>query len=113
MIMQLTTSQIQKKLLKTDYKVPNEITHDEAIVVEAAIVNEEEKIKEEKKQSPTKFLKNAVSDFASKGERAISIFHLTIDKKMNNKKIEDQEYSCLVLIFYLEGLSKFLEISEN
>ena len=102
-----------KKLLKTEYKVANELTHDEAIVVEATVVNEEEPKLEDKKQSPTKFLKNAVSGFASNGERAISKFQLNLNKAMNNKKIEEQEYSCLVLIFYLEGLSKFLEISES
>ena len=34
-------------------------------------------------------------------------------KVKNNKKIEEQGYSCLVLLFYLNGLSKFLGISEE
>ena len=35
------------------------------------------------------------------------------DKIANNKKIEEQEYSCLVLAFYLSGLSQFLGLSEE
>lgn len=34
-------------------------------------------------------------------------------KAANNKKIEEQEYSCLILLFYLNGLSKFLGLSEE
>ncbi len=34
-------------------------------------------------------------------------------KFTNNKKIEEQQYSCLILLFYLKGLSKFLGLSEE
>lgn len=34
-------------------------------------------------------------------------------KAANNKKIEEQEYSCLILLFYLNGLSKFLGLGEE
>lgn len=33
-------------------------------------------------------------------------------KVVNNKKIEEQEYSCVVLEFYLNGLSTFLGLNE-
>lgn len=36
-----------------------------------------------------------------------------LNKMANNKKIEDQEYTCLVLVFYLNGLSLFLGLSEE
>lgn len=36
-----------------------------------------------------------------------------LNKTVNGKQIEDQQYSCLTLIFYLQGLSDFLEISEE
>lgn len=36
-----------------------------------------------------------------------------VNKLANNKKIEEQEYSCLVLVFYLNGLSQFLGLSEE
>ncbi|AHM57710.1 hypothetical protein EAL2_808p02050 (plasmid) [Peptoclostridium acidaminophilum DSM 3953] len=41
--------------------------------------------------------------------RGVNVF----TKVTNNKKIEEQEYSCLVLIFYLKGLSEFLGLSEE
>lgn len=34
-------------------------------------------------------------------------------KAANNKKIEEQEYTCLVLLFYLNGLSEFIGLSEE
>lgn len=34
-------------------------------------------------------------------------------KAANNKKIEAQQYSCLTLLFYLKGLSPFLELNEQ
>lgn len=36
-----------------------------------------------------------------------------MNKMVNSKKIEEQEYSCLVWVFYLQGLSKFLGLSEE
>lgn len=41
--------------------------------------------------------------------RGLNVFN----KIANNKKIEEQEYTCLVLVFYLNGLSEFLGISEE
>ena len=35
------------------------------------------------------------------------------NKMVNSKKIEEQEYSCLIFVFYLQGLSKFLRLSEE
>jgi len=34
-------------------------------------------------------------------------------KATSNKKIEEQEYSCLILLFYLNGISEFLGLSEE
>ena len=34
-------------------------------------------------------------------------------KKTNEKKIKEQEYTCLVLVFYSNGLSKFLGLSKK
>lgn len=36
-----------------------------------------------------------------------------LKKAANNKKIEEQEYSCLIFMFYLKGLSTFLGLSEE
>ena len=35
-----------------------------------------------------------------------------INRATKNRSIEEQEYSCLVLLFYMNGLSTFLELSE-
>jgi len=36
-----------------------------------------------------------------------------VAKAANNKKIAEQEYSCLILLFYLKGLNTFLGLSEE
>lgn len=41
--------------------------------------------------------------------RGLNVFN----KVTNNKKIEEQEYSCLILLFYLKGLSQFLGVGEE
>lgn len=41
--------------------------------------------------------------------RAVNV----LNKLANNKKIEEQEYTCLVLVFYLNGLSQFIGLREE
>lgn len=45
--------------------------------------------------------------------KAADIFVGNINRATKNKSIEEQEYSCLVLIFYLNGLSEFLGLGES
>ena len=35
-----------------------------------------------------------------------------INRAAKNRSIEEQEYSCLILLFYMNGLAEFLELSE-
>lgn len=56
--------------------------------------------------NPVKALPAAIVNAPIRGLNAFN-------KIANNKKIEEQEYTCLVLVFYLNGLSKFLGISEE
>lgn len=60
-----------------------------------------------------KFLKNAVEDISKSGIKAINIAARNINKSVNNRKIEEQEYSCLVMMFYLNGLATFLGLNEG
>lgn len=59
------------------------------------------------------FIKNAVEDVSHKGGVAFGKVKKGINKIINDKKIEEQEYSCLVLLFYLQGLSSFLGLDEE
>ncbi len=36
-----------------------------------------------------------------------------INRLTNSKEIEEQEYTCLTLTFYMNGLSQFLGLSEE
>lgn len=56
--------------------------------------------------NPMKSLPAAIVNAPIRGLNAIN-------KMVNSKKIEEQEYSCLILVFYLQGLSKFLGLSEE
>lgn len=53
-----------------------------------------------------KTLSTAITNVSIQG---INVFN----KIANNKKIENQEYTCLILEFYLNGLSDFLGLSEE
>lgn len=66
-----------------------------------------------KKLVPVKLIKNTVVDVAHNGEMAFKKLGQNINKSFNNKKIEEQQYSCLTLLFYLNGLSFFLGLSEG
>lgn len=54
-------------------------------------------------------VKSLSNSLISASVKGVNLF----SKATNNKKIEEQEYSCLVLIFYLNGLSEFLELNEG
>lgn len=56
--------------------------------------------------TPIKAIQVAIKNAPIRGMNVIA-------KVTNNKKIEDQEYSVLTLLFYLNGLSKFLKLSEE
>lgn len=61
------------------------------------------------KQAPAKaLLQNIVNPLAAAVNQGVK---QTL-KAANNKKIEAQQYSCLTLLFYLNGLSTFLGMNE-
>lgn len=53
-----------------------------------------------------KGMSKAVANASARGANSLNML-------TNNKKIEEQQYSCAVLLFYLNGLSEFLRISDE
>lgn len=102
-----------EKLIETK---PHENFSDfiEKDIDDETLVEDKEAVEIPKKKgfNPSKFIKNAVVDSAINGAKAIEKVVRDIDKTVKNKDIEKQEYSCLVRLFYLQGLSPFLGFSE-
>lgn len=55
---------------------------------------------------------NKVASITESGERTMNRVRKEFTLATKNKKIEDQEYSCLILLFYLQGLARFLGLDE-
>ena len=76
-------------------------------------------LQEVKTNTPKKLLipfnktKNALKKVLDFGADTLNKTAVGIDKVYKNKDIENQEYTCLVLIFYLNALSDFLELTEE
>lgn len=54
--------------------------------------------------------------FKKVGAFGVDIFNKTakgLEQLSKNKDIENQQYTCLVMLFYLNGLSSFLELNEG
>lgn len=77
-----------------------------ALPVSNASDEKDEVIGVKKLLTPIKAIQVAIKNAPIRGMNVIA-------KVTNNKKIEDQEYSVLTLLFYLNGLSKFLKLSEE
>jgi len=80
---------------------------------------EEADVKKKPFASP-RFLRDAARDIQKKSVKVLNTAAKNINKAavdlntaVNSKKIEDQEYSCLTLLFYMQGLSDFLGFSEE
>ncbi|NLD47726.1 MAG: hypothetical protein GX660_11080 [Clostridiaceae bacterium] len=69
-------------------------------------INEEDAKGIKKVLNPIKTLQAVIVNAPIRGLNAFN-------KMSNNKKIEGQQYTCLVLVFYLNGLSQFLGLSEG
>ena len=59
-----------------------------------------------KLKNPVKGIQAAIVNAPVRGLNAVN-------RLANNKKIEEQEYTCLILAFYMSGLSQFLGLSEE
>ena len=102
-----------KKLLETK-PVSDETTvsvSENCKNVEVAEISKETIVEPEKKffLAP-KALKDTVHDISRNSINAINKLARDINRTANNKKIENQEYSCLVLLFYLKGLASFVGV---
>lgn len=102
-----------KKLLETK-PVSDETTvsvSENCKNVEVTEISKETIVEPEKKffLAP-KALKDTVHDISRNSINAINKLARDINRTANNKKIEDQEYSCLVLLFYLKGLASFVGV---
>lgn len=63
--------------------------------------------------SPVKSIANVASTAAQNIDKHLIKLQKNIKKMSNDNKIEDQEYSALVVLFYTQGLSDFLGLSEE
>ena len=89
---------------QSDVKKLLEVKSDIMIVTDEFKDTNEKGIKKLKK--PIKEIQAALVNAPVRGFNSVS-------RLANNKKIEEQEYSCLVLAFYMSGLGKFLGLSEE
>lgn len=62
---------------------------------------------------PLASAKKVIKKVADQGEIAAAKLSDNISKAVKSKDIENQEYSCLIVLFYLNGLSSFLGLSEG
>ena len=81
-----------------------DVKHDVITTPDEVLETKEKGIKKLKK--PLKELQVALVNAPVHGLNAVN-------RLANNKKIEEQEYTCLVLAFYMSGLSQFLGLSEE
>lgn len=96
----------QAPLLSENVPLLDEIETD---VQEAQIEKEPQK----KLLIPFNKAKNALKKVADFGADTFNKTAVGIDKVYKNKDIENQEYTCLVLLFYLNALGVFLELTEE
>lgn len=85
-------------------------------IIETEIVSEEQAESEDENKKgllSVKLIKSAVSSVAHNSSNTLKRIGKNANKSFNNKKLEDQQYSCLVFLFYLKGLSFFLGLSEE
>ena len=83
-------------------------------------LSDEEADVKKKPFEPPRFLKDAAREIQKKSVKVLNTAAKNINKvagdlnaAVNSKKIEDQEYSCLTLLFYMQGLNDFLGFSEE
>ena len=89
---------------QSDVKKLLDVKSDGMVVTDVAIDSNEKGIK--KLMNPVKGIQAAIVNAPVRGLNAVN-------RLANNKKIEEQEYTCLVLAFYMSGLSQFLGLSEE
>lgn len=89
---------------QSDVKKLLDVKSDVMIVTDVAIDPNEKGIK--KLMNPVKGIQAAIVNAPVRGLNAVN-------RLANNKKIEEQEYTCLILAFYMSGLSQFLGLSEE
>ena len=89
---------------QSDVKKLLDVKSDVMVVTDVAIDSNEKGIK--KLMNPVKGIQAALVNAPVRGLNAVN-------RLANNKKIEEQEYTCLVLAFYMSGLSQFLGLSEE
>ena len=89
---------------QSDVKKLLDVKSDVMVVTDVAIDSNEKGIK--KLMNPVKGIQAAIVNEPVRGLNAVN-------RLANNKKIEEQEYTCLVLAFYMSGLSQFLGLSEE
>lgn len=85
---------------------------EEAVIIDTA--EEEQQVKDNapKAIAPLKAAKAALKKSASHGKESLYRMTGSINASTKRKEIEEQQYSCLVLLFYLNDLGKFLGVSE-
>jgi hypothetical protein len=88
---------------------------DADIIPEGQEVTEITEVQDTEKNelTPMESFANAASLAAHSIDKHLIKLQKNIKKKSNNNKIEEQEYSTLVVLFYLQGLASFLGISEE
>jgi len=89
---------------QSDVKKLLDVKSDIMAMPDMAIDPKEKGIK--KLKNPVKGIQAAIVNAPVRGLNAVN-------RLANNKKIEEQEYTCLILAFYMSGLSQFLGLSEE
>lgn len=89
---------------QSDVKKLFDVKSDVMTMPEIAINSKEKGIK--KLKNPVKGIQSAIVNAPVRGLNAVN-------RVANRKKIGEQEYTCLILIFYMSGLSQFLGLSEE
>lgn len=103
---------------ETTPALPEAVADDAVIVKEDDISTVEQSLEKPEKGimkllDPLKTARVAVKKTADRGIESIGKVSEELNKATKNKNIEEQEYSCLILFFYLNGLSNFLGLSEG
>ena len=89
---------------QSDVKKLLDVKSDIMVMPEISIDPKEKGIK--KLMNPVKGIQAVIVNAPVRGLNAVN-------RLANNRKIEEQEYTCLILAFYMSGLSQVLVLSEE
>lgn len=101
----------KSKLLALSENIENDTVCESENLVNATDISETSA--REKKLPINASIKKVATQGVGVVKKATNNIVGNINRIAKNKSIEDQEYSCLVLLFYLNGLSDFLGLSEG